>query len=99
MIAARRGSVWVVAGLVCTSAWLVVLTGSAGAAVYWGDDYTVAAANLDGSGANFQYFQPPFPSPSSNPVGDVAVNSKYLFWVGFTGIGRVNFEGVATPQT
>jgi virginiamycin B lyase len=78
---------------------IAVAAGTAGAAVYWGDNGTIGAANLDGSGANPKYFKPPFPADSSAPICGVAVRPDYLYWAGAFGLGRVNLEGPATPQT
>lgn len=96
----RRGLIRLSMAAACIAcAAALVGVAPAAAAVYWGDNGTVAAANLDGSNPNLKYFKPPFPSDSSAPVCGVAVDSSYLYWVGAFGIGQVNFEGPATPQT
>lgn len=97
----RRGLTRLSLALACVAGAVVLLGAApAGAAVYWGDNGTIAAANLDGSSPNLKYFKPPFPSDSSSPVCGVAVDQSYLYWVGAFGIGRVNFEGgQAAPQT
>jgi hypothetical protein len=73
--------------------------GSASAAVYWANGGTIGAANLDGSQPNQKYFKPPFPSDSAGPECGLAVTPSHLYWVGAFGIGRVNLEGPATPET
>lgn len=73
---------------------IAVGTTRATAAVYWGSSVDgVGAANLDGSGPQWSYFYWPFSSESSGPARDVAVNSKYLYWTGYEGIGRRKLDG------
>lgn len=71
---------------------------SASAAVYWANG-AIGASNLDGSQPNQKYFKPPFPSDSAGPECGLAVTPSHLYWVGAFGIGWVNLEGPATPQT
>jgi len=92
----RRTMVVLVCLASCSAA---VSATAANAAVYWGSNGTIAAAGLDGAGANSNYFKPPFPSDSAGPVCGVAVSRSYLYWVGAFGIGRVNLEGSAVPTT
>lgn len=70
--------------------------GRSSAAVYWAGG-TIGAANLDGSAPNEKYFRPPSPSDFGFPECGLAVSDSYLYWVGAFGLGRVNFEGPATP--
>lgn len=64
------------------------------AAVYWGSSVDgVGAANLDGSGPQWNYFYWPFASESQGPTCDVAVNSEYLYWAAPRGIGRRKLDG------
>jgi hypothetical protein len=72
---------------------------AASAAVYWANGGTIGAANLDGGQPNQKYFKPPFPSDSAGPECGLAVTPTHLYWVGAFGIGRVNLEGPATPET
>jgi hypothetical protein len=85
------------AGLAVVAA--LSLSATAGAAVYWGDNGTVGAARPDGGDVNPDYFKPPFPADSAGPICGVAVSASYLYWAGGFGIGRVNLEGPAAPQT
>ena len=64
------------------------------AAVYWGSSIDgVGAANLDGSAPQWNYFYWPFASESQGPASDVAVNSEYVYWTGYQGIGRRKLDG------
>jgi low-density lipoprotein receptor class B len=99
MNSGRRGLLRFAFSFLATVLVAAAVTGSAGAAVYWGDNGTIGAANLDGSGANPRYFKPPFPADSSGPLCGVAVSPNYLYWAGAFGLGRVNFDGPAGPQT
>jgi hypothetical protein len=67
---------------------------AAPAAIYWGGQSPIGAANLDGSNPNSKYFR--FHHPTG-PVHDVAVSDSHLYWGEWFGIWRVNFEGPATP--
>jgi hypothetical protein len=69
---------------------------AASGAVYWAGG-GIGAANLDGSAPNEKYFRPPAPSDFGGPECGLAASNDYLYWVGAFGIGRVNFEGPATP--
>lgn len=92
------GAVGLLAGLSLLLA-TALLPASASAAVYWTTGATIGAANLDGSQPNQKYFKPPFPSDSAGPGCGLAVTPSHLYWAGAFGIGRVNLEGPATPQT
>ncbi|HEX7245248.1 MAG TPA: hypothetical protein VF245_06765 [Solirubrobacterales bacterium] len=64
------------------------------AAVYWGSSRDgVGAANLDGGNPLWDYFYWPFPSESSGPACGVAVDSEYLYWAAWDGIGRRKLDG------
>ena len=67
---------------------------AAPAAVYWGGQKPIGAANFDGSDQNPKYFQ--FQHPGG-PVCGVAVSDSHLYWCEWFGLWRVNFEGPATP--
>jgi virginiamycin B lyase len=86
---------WLVLGLVAAALFFAP---AASAAVYWANG-AIGASNLDGSQPNQKYFKPPFPSDSAGPECGLAVTPSHLYWVGAFGIGRVNLEGPATPQT
>ena len=63
-------------------------------AVYWGSSHNgVGAANLDGSGAIWDYLYWPFVDESDGPACGVAVDSTHLYWAGWRGIGRRALEG------
>ncbi len=67
------------------------------AAVYWGG---ISAANLDGSEPDPAYFNAFYLGPGSAGFAcGLAATPDYLYWGGTWGIGRVNLEGPATPQT
>jgi len=64
------------------------------AAVYWGSGVDgVGAANLDGSEPQWNYFYWPYGSESQGPACGVAVNSEYLYWSAYDGIGRRKLNG------
>jgi hypothetical protein len=79
-------------------AWLVgaaavaglFLTQEADAAVYWGNGNSIAAVEPGGAAADFGYFTP---AEAGGQIREVAVNSRYLFWLSTSGIGRVNLDG------
>jgi len=79
----------------CLMAALVAA--AAPAAVYWGENGAIGAANFDGTSPNPDYFKPPFPSDAAGPNCGLAVSDSYLYWVGGFGIGRVNLDGPAAP--
>lgn len=91
----RRGIVACALALAC----LVAAVPAASAAVYWGENGSIGAANFDGTSPNSNYFKPPFPSDSAGPNCGLAVSDSYLYWVGGFGIGRVNLDGLAAPAT
>lgn len=91
-----KRAVWLATSLTAAA---LLFAPAAPAAVYWATGSTIGAANLDGSQPNQKYFKPPFPSGSAGPECGLAVTPSYLYWVGAFGIGRVNLEGPATPQT
>lgn len=66
-------------------------TPSAQAAVYWGNDGAIGAANLDGRLRMHGYFRPDH--PTYGPIHAVAVSSDYLYWGGQFGIGRLPLYG------
>src|SRR5689334_5425800 len=72
---------------------------AAPAAVYWSENGSIGAANLDGTSPNPDYFKPPFPSDSAGPNCGLAASDSYLYWAGGFGIGRVNLDGPAAPAT
>jgi len=80
-------------------ACLAMAAPAASAAVYWGENGGIGAANFDGTSPNHDYFQPPFPSDSGGPNCGLAVSDSHLYWVGAWGIGRVNLDGPAAPAT
>lgn len=98
----RRIAVSVV---VMIGVYAVPFVTQADAALYWGENGTVGAANLDGSAADLAYFNPLSYLPISGGARcGVAVNSRYLYWLGSSQpnssqIGRVNLDGptVAEP--
>jgi hypothetical protein len=66
----------------------------AAAAVYWGSEHDgLGAANLDGTEPQWDYFSWPLGGDSAGPVCGVAVNSEFLYWAGYRGIGRRRLEG------
>src|SRR6478736_6966371 len=68
---------------------------SADAAVYWGNGWTIGAANLDGHLRQPAYYRP---DPETyGQIGAVAVSSDYLYWGGRAGIGRVPLFGPEVP--
>src|SRR6188472_3072114 len=86
--------------LACAMALACLLApAAASAAVYWGENGAIGAANLDGTGPNPDYFKPPYPSDSAGVSCGLAASDTYLYWVGTFGIGRVNLDGPATPAT
>lgn len=91
----RRGAL---GGALIAAIAAAVLAAPASAAVYWAE-YGIGAANLDGTAPNHKYFKPPFPSDSAGPECGLAVSATHLYWVGAFGIGRVNFDGPASPAT
>jgi hypothetical protein len=93
----RRGTFAWALPLACVLTALLPAA-SASAAVYWAGG-TIGAANLDGTDPNPKYFKPPFSSDSAGPECGLAVSSTHLYWVGAFGIGRVNFDGPASPAT
>ena len=69
---------------------------SAAAAVYWGNGWTIGAANLDGHLRQPTYYRP---DPETyGQIGAVAVSSDYLYWGGRAGIGRVPLFGPEVPE-
>jgi hypothetical protein len=85
---------FVIAALVMVSA----LSGAspATAAVYWGNGWTIGAANLDGHLRQPAYYRP---DPETyGQIGAVAVSSDYLYWGGRAGIGRVPLFGPEVPE-
>lgn len=91
----RRGILAAAISLACLLA--VVVPAASPAAVYWGENGSIGAANFDGTGPNPDYFKPPFPSDAAGPNCGLAVSESYLYWVGGFGIGRVNLDGPAAP--
>jgi virginiamycin B lyase len=87
---------WLSLGLAISA---LIGASTAAGAVYWATGNRIGAANLDGSQSNQRYFKPPFPADSAGPECGLAVTSTYLYWVGAFGIGRVNLEGPAVPET
>ena len=92
---------WTVRAVVAVAA-VAVVTGTAQAAVYWGnsgtngDGTTIGRANLNGSKPSQKFI-----TKAAGPVG-VAVDRKYLYWsdalnasCGGTTIGRANINGSA----
>jgi hypothetical protein len=73
--------------------------GSATAAVYWGNNGYIGAANLDGSEPDGNYFKGSFVPGSSGPPCDIAVSPTYLYWAGTFGIDRLNLDGPAARTT
>jgi hypothetical protein len=74
---------------------LTVGASTAAAAVYWGNNGSIGAANLDGTEPNGSYFKGSFTVGSTGPPCDVAVSSSYLYWSGSFGISRLNLDGPA----
>lgn len=93
----RRGILACAMALACLLA--TVTPAVAPAAVYWGENGSIGAANFDGTSPNPDYFKPPFPSDSAGPHCGLAASDSYLYWVGGFGIGRVNLDGPAAPAT
>jgi hypothetical protein len=65
--------------------------------IYWSGVGTVGRAAIDGSGATDSFIP-----AAGGPVGGVAVNSQFLFWVNPTSptfIGRSNINGSAPNST
>jgi hypothetical protein len=93
----RRGALAGAMALACLPTVLAPATSPA--AIYWGDNAAIGAANFDGSSPNPDYFKPPFPSDSAGPMCGLAVSESYLYWAGAFGIGRVNLDGPAAPAT
>jgi hypothetical protein len=94
------GGKGVLAGALTLACLLAVLAPAASpAAVYWGENGAIGAANFDGTSPNSDYFKPPFPSDSAGPMCGLAVSESYLYWAGAFGIGRVNLDGPAAPAT
>lgn len=91
----RRGILAGAIAIVC----LVGAATPAPAAVYWGENGSIGAANFDGTSPNPDYFKPPFPSDSAGPNCGLAASDSYLYWAGGFGIGRVNLDGPAAPAT
>lgn len=93
----RRG---ILAGAMVLACLLAIAAPAAApAAVYWSENGSIGAANIDGTSPNPDYFKPPFPSDSAGPNCGLAASDSYLYWVGGFGIGRVNLDGPAVPAT
>lgn len=76
--------------LLCT----IIGTTRVAAAVYWGSSVDgVGAASLDGSEPQWNYFYWPYRAESGGAPCGVAVNSEYLYWAGYGGIGQRKLDG------
>ncbi len=79
------------AALLLAAIALVSIPSSASAAVYWGSHRDgVGAANLDGTGPQWDYF---YSLEATGPGCGVAVNSEYLYWAASDAIVRRKFDG------
>jgi hypothetical protein len=74
---------------------LALAASTATAAVYWGNNGYIGAANLDGTEPNPDYFKGSFTPGSSGPPCDLAVSPTDLYWTGSFGISRLNLDGPA----
>lgn len=82
---------WLAAGVAAVA---LLCAPTAPAAIYWGGQSPLGAANFDGSSPNPKYFR--FPH-LGGPTCGVAVSASHLYWCEWFGLWRVNFEGPATP--
>jgi hypothetical protein len=79
--------------LLATTAVVLTCSSQAQAAVYWGSDRDgVGAANLDGTGPQWDYFYS-LEWPAQGPACGVAVNPEYLYWAASGAIVRRKFDG------
>lgn len=83
--------------LIATTTLLLTLlafgVGRAEAAVYWGSEDGLGAANLDGSAPQPNYFYFPFAAEMQGPACGVALAAGSVYWATPEAIVRRQFEG------
>ena len=88
----RLLAVWIAAAVLCQMA---VALPHAKSAVYWGNGFSIGAANLDGGAPQFNYITGGGSAPHElgGAICDTEVTEDYLYWTASFGMRRVNLKG------